>query len=188
MEQTNTNEQLPEELTELERKELIWEQNHEKIANAIRYLQRDEINVSVSNIAKVTKLSRKTVYKHFTEEDMNPAQSADLINKFILEDVIKRVSRKACFGDMKAAKLYLELMGLIKRGGNTLNASLTNGNRSIMVNGHTFSEDMVQNLSAENLNELTEFVKSAAQSTRGHGLQNAKKSSNNFTDNQHVDG
>ncbi|HXP52429.1 MAG TPA: hypothetical protein VN922_20920, partial [Bacteroidia bacterium] len=78
--------------------------------------------------------------------------------------------------------------GVIKRGNNTINANFMNGNKAITVNGHTFSEEMVQNLSAENLSQLEEFVKSAELSTRNHGLQNTKNISNNTPDSQQVDG
>ena len=189
MEQTTTNNNLPEEITEAERKELIWEDNHAIIAEAIRYLQRKEIHINVSNIARITKLSRKTVYKHFNNDDATLMHGiAKPLSNFMVNEVISRVCRKACFGDLQAAKIYLEIMGVIKRGNNTINANFMNGNKAIMVNGHTFSEEMVQNLSAENLSQLEEFVKSAELSTRNHGLQNIKNITNNTLDSQQVDG
>jgi len=164
MEQTNTNEEPKQELSEQERNELTWEGNHEKIANALRYLQQKEIKTTISNIAKVAGLSRKTVYSHLNDHsEKQQSTSMSSVNKLLMDEVIARLCRKATFGDIKAIQLYLELMGAIKRGGNTTNANLINGSNAIMVGGIAFTEKMVQNLSAENLTQLEEFVKAAAQ-------------------------
>ncbi len=188
MEEAKSNEQLPEELTELEKRELIWEENHEKIAQAIRYIQRKEADITVTNIAAVTKLSRKTIYKHFNQdEDHALTERTAHIKKLMTNEVINRLWRKACYGDMQAAKLYLAVMGTIKPASNTVNTNLVNDHKTILVNGHALTDTLVKSLSPENLSQLEEFVKAASQ-TGDVGLQNTQNISTNNTDNQHVDG
>jgi len=184
----NSNETLPEELSELEKKEIIWEENHEKIAQAIRYIQRKEADITVTNIAAVTKLSRKTIYKHLNQdEDHALTERTAHIKKLMTNEVINRLWRKACYGDMQAAKLYLAVMGTIKPISNTINTNLVSENKTILVNGHALTDTLVQNLSPENLSQLEEFVKAASQKAN-HGLQNIKNIPTNNTENQHVDG
>jgi len=174
--ETNSNEILPEELSDFERKELIWEENHEKIATVIRYLQRKEMDITVTNIAKGTNLSRKTVYKHLSQDDLKfTYKTATYVNKFLMDDVIGRMRRMACNGNIAAAKIYLELMGAIKPANNTINANLINNNKAIMVNGHVLSDEMVQKLSPENLSQLEEFVKAAEISNGKSGLHDTPK-------------
>ncbi|HTA83445.1 MAG TPA: hypothetical protein VK783_10940 [Bacteroidia bacterium] len=192
MEETNTNE-LPEELTEQEKKEITWEENNEKIIEALRYLQRKQIKATVSNIAIASQLSRKTVYKHINEKgvDIKFATKAK-VNKLMLEELMYNLCRSGCYGDVKAAKLYLEALGIIKRGGwgntNTMNTNLVTNTNAVMVNGLAFTNEMVQNLSAENLLQLENFVRAAAQSEPKDGLQNDKNILNITSENQDVDG
>jgi len=163
MDTENSNEQSPIEISEEERKELIWEENNEKITTAIHYLLRKEIKATVSNIARTAELSRKTVYEHLHKAEFKPVQKVSgHVNRFMIEEVVTRLCRKAIFGDLKAARLYLELMGAIQAKGTVTNTNLVNGINAIQVNGLMFTEDMVESLSAENLAQLEEFVKSAS--------------------------
>ncbi|HXP51556.1 MAG TPA: hypothetical protein VN922_16485 [Bacteroidia bacterium] len=163
MEELNNTEQDPVPTSDEERKELIWEVNHEKITEAMRYLQRKQVKTTITNIAKLTGLTRKTIYKHLNESAPKPIQKTmGGVNKFMMEEVVEHLCRKACYGDVKAARLYLELMGVIKRSHNTINTNLINNTNAIMVNGLAFTEEMVQGLSPENLAQLEEFVKAAA--------------------------
>jgi hypothetical protein len=106
----------------------------------------------------------------------------------MLDELMYNLCRKGCYGDVKAAKLYLEVTGVIKRGGNTMNANQINNNNAVMVNGLAFTEEMVQNLSAENLLQLENLVRNASQSEPKDGLQNVKNTSIYTIDNQYVDG
>ncbi len=164
MEQTNTNEEPKQELNPDESNEITWETNHEKITEALRYLQRKEVKPTVSNIAKLTKLSRKTVANHINQDGTSLIRkSYSNVNRFMLDEVVERICRKACFGDLKAAQLYLELMGVIERSRGKINTNILNHNNTVMVKGQALTDEVVQNLSAENLTQLEEFVKAALQ-------------------------
>jgi hypothetical protein len=56
------------------------------------------------------------------------------------------------------------------------------------ANGLTFTTEMVQNLSAENLMQLENFVRAAAQNETKDGLQNEQKMLEITAENQSVDG
>ena len=193
MEETNTNELIPEELTEQEKKEIIWEENNEKIIEALRYLQRKQIKPTVSNIAVASQLSRTTVYKHINEKGVDiKFATKGKGNKLMLEELMYNLCRSGCYGNVQAAKLYLEALGIIKRGGggaiNTMNTNLVSNTNAVMVNGLAFTNDMEQNLSAENLLQLESFVRAATQSEPKDGLQNEQKTLEINIENQDVDG
>ena len=155
--------------------EATWEENHEHIIKTVRYLQDRRIKVSVSNICKLTKLSRPTVYKHLSEDSLNPTYKVyTQVNRLMMNDVLMRICEKAYNGDLKAARLYFELIGVIKTNSNTINSSVLNFNHAVMVKGQVLNEEMVENLSAENLSQLADFVKNASQSKTEGGLQNKK--------------
>jgi len=184
MEQS-ANEQKPQELNAEDSNEITWETNHEKITEALRYLQRKEVKVTVSNIAQLTKLTRKTIYKHFQEGGANPIRKINgPLNRFMLDEVIERICRKACYGDLKAAKLYLEIMGVIQQNNCKVNTNVLNYNNTITVKEQVLTEEIVQNLSAENLSQLEEFVKSATQAVPQGGGQNAEHILTNSSVNQ----
>jgi hypothetical protein len=56
------------------------------------------------------------------------------------------------------------------------------------ANGLTFTTEMVQNLSAENLMQLENFVRATAESEPKDGLQNDKNILSITSENQGVDG
>ena len=56
------------------------------------------------------------------------------------------------------------------------------------TNELAFTNEMVQNLSAENLLQLENFVRAAAQSEPKDGLQNEQKTLGVTAENQSVDG
>ncbi len=193
MEETNANELIPEELTEQEKKEIIWEENNEKIIEALRYLQRKQIKPTVSNIAVASQLSRTTVYKHINEKGVDIKYTTKgKVNKLMLEELMYNLCRSGCYGNVQAAKLYLEALGIIKRGGagaiNTMNTNLVSNTNAVMVNGLAFTSEMVQSLSAENLLQLESFIRAAAQNEPKDGLQNEQKILNITSENQDVDG
>ena len=185
MEQTNASEELKQELSEQETSEITWEKNHEQIIKAVRYLQDKRIKATVTNIAMVTKLSRPTVYKHLNEDAVTPAyKTYAKVNRLMMNDVLMRICEKAYYGDVKAARLYFELMGVIQHGNNKINTNILNCNNAVMVNGQLFTEEMITNLSTENLTQLEEFVKDASKSNTKGGLQNNKNISTTLTGNQ----
>ena len=193
MEEANANEQVPEELTEQEKKEIIWEENNEKIIEALRYLQRKQIKPTVSNIAVASQLSRVTVYKHINEKGIDVKfATKGKVNKLMLEELMYNLCRSGCYGNVQAAKLYLEALGIIKRGPtnatNTMNTNLVTNTNAVMVNGLAFTNEMVQNLSAENLLQLESFVRAAAESETKDGLQNEQNILNITSENQDIDG
>ncbi|HTA83257.1 MAG TPA: hypothetical protein VK783_10000 [Bacteroidia bacterium] len=164
MDQENTNEEQPIELSEEERNELIWEENNDKITQAVHYLLRKEMKTSITNIARITKLSRPTIYQHFKRDAINPANSASgKISRFMMDEVITRICRMAVYGDLKASRLYLELMGAINAKGTVVNTNIVQGMNAVTVNGHTLTDEMIQGLSKENLSQLEEFIKAAGQ-------------------------
>ena len=152
------------QLTKEKSNEYVWEMNHEMIIRAIRSLQGRGIKPSITSIAFETDLTRTTIYRHLKDDALSPVyKTYTRMHKFLLNDVLMRISEKALCGDVRAARLYFELMGIIKTKATTINTIVLNGNNAVNVNGHKLTDEMIQSLSPENLSQLEEFIKAAEQ-------------------------
>ncbi len=164
MEQTKPEGQATDadELREEAKNEWRWEMNHEKILRTIRNIQSMGFKPSITSIAFEAGLSRTTVYKHLQEDTLLPVyKTYTQMHKFMLNDVLMEITEKACRGDVKAARLYFEIMGIIKRVNTVIDTDRLQGNDTIAVNGHKLTDEMVKKLSPENLLQLEEFIKTA---------------------------
>lgn len=122
MEDTQTNaahRQQPDGTSGMDDEQFrIWDSNHQKIMAAITkpppFFENDYV-LTVSEISKLTGLSRKCVYEHLNRASDHPAsrQLNQLFNS-IEPEILMKIARKAMKGDLQAAKLYLQLTGKIE--------------------------------------------------------------------------
>ena len=92
-----------------------WEKNHIAILNAIDYLTRNGEGLpSNTAIAKRTGLSVRTVSNHMLQFDVQKIAAEDLIKaKFLQSKILAKIMELAMGGDLRAAKLALQIMGLL---------------------------------------------------------------------------
>jgi hypothetical protein len=74
--------------------------------------------------------------------------------------VLAKVFKLAVNGDMRAAKLYLNTMGLNNEPAPT-NTLIHNQNNYIQINGTVLSQEAIQRLSNEQLNTIEAILKAA---------------------------
>jgi predicted transcriptional regulator len=143
-------------LSESSRNE-IWEQNHQRILNVISYqVTHDGRIPTVTSIAEETGLSRATITKHLKEYyDSNAYKERELSYKFLREKLIGKIYGLAYYGDMRAAKLFLEYTGGNELQGNTYNTQ----NNYIQVNEFRITQEAVQRLSPEQINVIEDVLK-----------------------------
>jgi len=93
-----------------------WEANHSLIINAmIQIIRQEERMPTKSEIARLTGLSRPTVIKHLKEFKTNAlAETQTEMLHAMGSKVVATVLQIATTGDMKAAHLALEMMGIAK--------------------------------------------------------------------------
>jgi hypothetical protein len=137
---------------------LNWEKNHKKILAYVReYMRMENQTPTVADIADKTGISRPTVYKHL-QSFSSTAEFAGhaSIFKVMVTDVVRLLYRQCCNGNIHAARLYLETMGVLKTG-KTVNNNFINRN-SLKVNDIELNEDVLQTLNEEQLKQIEEIV------------------------------
>jgi len=144
-----------------ETKNSIWETNHNHITYAISSLMQEYgCMPSKAEIAKETGLSRQTIHKHLQEYATNPLYLEQQEQfRFMTDKVLARVFKYAVNGDVSAAKLFLSMMtpAQPKQTGKTL---IQTQNNYIQINGTVLSQEALQQLSPEQLNNLEVMLQS----------------------------
>ncbi len=136
----------------------FWEHNHTIISNAISNFMRECGVMPTKNaIAEKTGLSRQTVAKHFKEYSAHPEFTAEVEQfKFMSHNILANVFKYAVNGDMRAARLYLEMVGAINKQqtGTVINKQ----NNYIQINNTILSQENLKQLTAEQLNQIENIV------------------------------
>jgi hypothetical protein len=136
----------------------VWESNHYNITAAISKLMEEHgCMPSKNSIVEVTGLSRQTISKHLKEYKTHPGHTAEMEQfKMMTPKVMAKVFKFAVNGDMRAARLYLEMVGAInKRQGNKV---VNEQNNYIQINNTILSQETIKRLSAEQLNQIESVV------------------------------
>jgi len=139
-------------------KDQLWEHNHQVIAAAIsKLMQKHGCMPAKSHLALETGLSRQTIVKHLKEYKSHPEYTAEIEQfRFMTSKLAAKVFTFAVNGDMKAARLYLEMVGAIsKRQGN---AVINEQNNYIQINNTILSQENLRCLSAEQLNQIENII------------------------------
>ena len=142
-----------------ETKSDIWENNHLSITEAIA----DNIRVhgfmpTQTDIAGYTGLSRQTVAKHLKEYKKQPEfmQQAEQFT-FMAPQLLANVYKFALDGDIRAARLYFEIIGTkTTQPQHTLPGPQNN---YIQINNTILSQQNLASLTSEQLNQIEGIIK-----------------------------
>lgn len=146
-------ETLPDKTLE---RNITWEENHLQIIACIKkYILQERRTPSIITIAETTGLSAKTVRKHIKDFSNDPAfEEYTSTFKLMVSDVLREVCAMALRGDIKAARLFLEFMGIVKTN-NTINNNIVNTQHNYMqINGIPIDEKLIDKLSIEQCNQI----------------------------------
>jgi len=91
----------------------IWAYNHALISRAVaNYMRANGVMPAQHIIVRETGLSRQTVSKHLKEYKHHPEHAAQMEQfKFMAPSVLANVFKYALDGDMRAARLYFQMVG-----------------------------------------------------------------------------
>ena len=135
----------------------VWEHNQLIISEAVaNFMQQYGLMPTKSAIAAQTGLCRQTVATHFAAYKKRPefAQQTEQF-KFMAPQVLANVFKYALAGDMRAARLYFEMIGAKKP-----EATLTSTqNNYIQINNTILSQENLARLTTEQLNQLEYIIK-----------------------------
>ncbi|HTB07955.1 MAG TPA: hypothetical protein VK806_13475 [Bacteroidia bacterium] len=135
-----------------------WEENHQKIIAVIsknmEYHRR--LPPTITEISKATGLTRRTIYQHLKEYSTHPAykQRSEMFEAMQFE-VLMEICGQAIGGNMKAAKLYLELTGKMQQHSPAQNFSGNN----VQINGMVINQQILQSLNPEQLKIIEDILK-----------------------------
>lgn len=136
----------------------VWEYNHLVITEAIsRFVRHHGVMPTKSAIADETGLSRQTITKHFAAYKAQPEFAAQMEQfKFLAPKMLANVFKYASGGDMRAARLYFEMVGALHKPQNTVvNAQ----NNYIQINNTILSQENLKALTAEQLNQIENIIR-----------------------------
>jgi len=142
----------------VESKNSVWEHNHIVISQAVAsLLQQHGIMPPINAIVEETGLSRQTVAKHLKEYKSHPQFITEIERfKFMSHNLLANVFNYAVNGDMKAARIYFEMIGAINKqqGGTVVNEQ----NNYIQINNTILSQENLKLLTAEQLDLIERMV------------------------------
>ena len=136
----------------------MWEYNHVAINGAISDFMQQHGRMPTKNaIAQKTGLSRQTVTKHMAGYRQNPEYVAEMEQfKFMSHKMLANVFKHATNGDIRAAKLYFEMVGEI--GKQQACTVVNEQNNYLQINNTILSQENLKQLSAEQLNQIENIV------------------------------
>ncbi|MEO7214665.1 hypothetical protein [Mucilaginibacter sp.] len=148
----------------------VWEYNHTIICSAVSgFMQHHGVMPTKNAIAEETGLSRQTVAKHFEEYRTHPEFIAEAEQfKLMSHEILANVFRFARKGDMKAARLYFEMVGAINK--NSTHTVVNEQKNYIQINNTILSQENLKQLTAEQLLQIENIVTNRAIEMVGRGV------------------
>jgi hypothetical protein len=142
-------------------KNQFWENNHYSITAAIsKHIEESGKMPTKNQIAMDTGLSRQTVHKHLSGYAEHPLYAEQLNQfKFMADRVLAKVIKLAGQGDVKAARLYFDVMGYLN-GHHSSSTLIKNQNNYIQINGTILSQETIKRLTPDQLNIIEAILKS----------------------------
>jgi CII-binding regulator of phage lambda lysogenization HflD len=143
-------------VTDSETNNQIWQRNHNQIVWAISTLLQECGRMPTSNeIAVKAELSIKTVEKHLNSYSKDERYLATVEQfKFMISKVLAKVFKFAINGDMKAAKLYFDVVSNLS-GSTVVNKQ----NNYIQINQFKITQEELKQLKPEELQKVEDLLK-----------------------------
>jgi len=138
----------------------LWENNHYKISVAMTKLMKEQGFMPTKNqIAVESGLSRQTIHKHINDYSSNPLYLKDVEQfRFLSNKVLARVFKFAVDGDLKACRLYFDVVGGLN---NQVKSSMKDvqQNNYIQINNTVLSQEALKELNIDQLNSIEAVLK-----------------------------
>lgn len=142
-------------------KNQLWENNHYRITLAITKLMEDYGKMPTKNqIAEESGLSRQTISKHLKNYQTNPLYAEEMQKfKFMADRVLSKVYKIAIScGDVKAARLYLEVLGYLGNQSG-INTTINTQNNYLQINQTKINQETIKHLTADQLIQIEGILK-----------------------------
>lgn len=139
----------------------VWEENHKKIMECIQeHLSDKRTTPTISHIAETTNLSRVTVSKHIQNIYHAPEYTDHMaIHNFMASGVFEKLAVQAMHGSVSAARLYMQLLGIIKTERTQVNNTLIYGEKKLKIEDVELTEELINNLDPQYRYKIAELLK-----------------------------
>jgi len=150
--------QLIEPIATEQTKNDYWEANHQSISAALsNYINTNHTLPTKTALSGLTGLSRQTIHKHFKEyKQAGGFKFQQEAFELLTNNLLARLYGFACSGNVQAAKLFLELSGVLAPTAKTTTTNTTNN--FIQINNTLFSLESLKQLSPERLAEVEKLL------------------------------
>lgn len=143
-------------------KNQLWESNHATITYTISSLIQEYGRMPSKNeIALNTKLSRQTVHKHLKEFSNHAFYKEELQQfKYASVKILARLYKYAMNGDVKACKVYLDMVGFKN---DSIDSGITSNtqNNFIQINNTILNQENLSKLNQSQIIEIENILKMA---------------------------
>lgn len=128
----------------------IWEYNHMRIVNEITsFIEEYGRMPTLVDLRGKLSLSRQTLHKHLKEYKRSPKYIEHISQfQFMGEKLLAKLFQFSLRGDVKAARLYFDIIG---------NPSRINNNY-IQINNLVISEDKLRKLNSDQILKIQEII------------------------------
>ncbi|MEO3405566.1 hypothetical protein AAFN85_16770 [Mucilaginibacter sp. CAU 1740] len=142
----------------------VWEHNHQVIGRAIaKLISQNGCMPPKFMIARETGLSRQTVARHIATYKSHPQYLAEVEQfKYMTPSVLASVCKQACSGDVKAARLYFEMVGAIEK--QQAQTVINEQNNYIQINNTIISQQNLKKLNKEQLDQIERMISGVGES------------------------
>jgi predicted transcriptional regulator len=151
------------DIIDIESRNIRWQSNHVSVQAAIANLLSEYNRMpSVLEIAQEAKLSRQTVNKHLKNFDTQELYKEEWNKlKYSAVNVAGKVMKEAMKGNMKAARLFFDLINNDPMQANTYvkNQIKNQQNNYLTIDNVKLDEATLKSMPAELLQQIEEFVK-----------------------------
>lgn len=153
-----------------------WDENHKAIMDCIhKYMQSNFQTPTIAYVAEKTGLSRPTVRKHIRNFSTQPNfEDHTAIYKFMTTSILRQLYSQAMYGEVRAARLYLELMGVIKNNQVVNNNFIMCKQPTLKLDAVEINEEFIENLSPTVRTKLEDVLKEGIDEMKANGFPSPK--------------
>ena len=132
----------------------MWEDNHRRIINEIsKYIDNTGRMPTMFELMDKTGLSRQTLGKHLKEYRSHPQYIEHMEQfRFMGQRVLSKMFELAMSGNVRAARLYLEMVG-------GMNGNCRIENNYIQINSLLLTQESLTKLNDRQLSSLEHFLR-----------------------------
>ncbi len=146
-----------DEIINSETRNSLWEYNHVQIINHISESVRNFSRMPTkAELSKSTGLSRQTIDKHFKEFRKHPLFIEHMEQyQFMTQKVMAIMLNLAMKGDVKAGRLFVEMIGGVFR-------PVPNQKNYIQINNMVLTQEEFSKLNANQISKIEEVLREAS--------------------------